>query len=287
MTQRDGNAALEPGMLDSLAPVGGGPPPAAPRTLAPRPVAMVPLLFLLVLAWHAALLTLLKPSVRPAHPRPYALARPSIIAMTRSELGQISQEEARALWAPVLLSLPSSFGFSAPLGAGAPRTAPAFDLPREELQFLSRAALARPSAAEAGAFSPGLDALASARLSRPLDPPRLLPPVSALSPPSPQSVHLLFLHGAAPQEVETRPWPDAVSNRQARAWEAVIQAWADDEGALNEVLLETRTEDRELNAALAQAVRTWSLQPGASTNWLRLRVRSFGAPHSPVNGDTP
>lgn len=277
MNTGSGHPMRVPAMLDSRA-----------ARLAPsRPAAMVPLLFLLVLAWHAALLTLLEPTARSKHPRPVAIARPSVIAMTRAELGQIPPEEARALWTPVLLSLPSSVGFSAPLGAGTPRTAPALDLPREELQFLPRAALAGPSAPPPGAFSRGLEAIASARLARPLDPPRVLPPAATLSPPSLQAIHLLFLHGAAPEEVETRPWPNAVSNRQTRAWEAVVQAWADDEGALYEVLLETRTEDRELNAALVQAVRAWSLHAGASTNWLRLRVRSFGAPHRPANGGAP
>ncbi len=245
------------------------------------------LLFLLVLAWHAALFTLLKPSSRPAPPRPYAMARPSVTALVRSGQNGPTLDATRAAWTPVLLSLPSSIGFSAPLGAPAPRSPPALDLPREERQFLSRSAVADVAAVGPNGFDHGLAAAATARLERLREPPQFLEPTQRLAPPDPEAVHLLFMQGARADEIQTRPWPDNLTARQSRAWEAVVQAWADEEGGFSEVLLESRTEDRDLNAALVQGVRAWTLQPGASTNWVRLRVRSFGAPQRPDNGVAP
>lgn len=197
--------------------------------------------------------------------------------------------EADAPWSPILLSLPSSFGFSASLGSALPRTAPALDLPEEEIQFLPATA-ARGDPSPDSEPSPGrLGRNVAAWLARPVTLPaheRLLP---VLRPPAPLSIHVSVLHGAAADSLILPDWPEDVRARQTQPWEAILQTWHDEDGAVRELLLEARTEDKDLNLALAQAAYRWELQPGAATNWVRVRLRCFGTPWtaSPEGAEAP
>lgn len=230
-----------------------------------------------VLAWHAVLLLAFQLRRPPTPFRTFQRTQLRILPPSGAPNSD-SPAAAQAAWSPILLSLPSSFGFSASLSEAAPRTAPALDLPEEQIQFLP----APSAAADAETGSELLAARAvqdsAARQARPLNlraHGALLP---ALRPPDPTAIHVTVLNGAASEWLQRAEWPAGVLEKQSLPWEAVFQTWHDEDGAVRDLFLETRTDDKDLNLALAQAAYRWELQPGAATNWVRVHLRCFGAP---------
>jgi hypothetical protein len=245
--------------------------PLAPRTL-PRGL----LLLILVLVWHAAWLLALTPVTGVALFRAPVGTALAVLPDTDPAEGTSVADGSRALWTPLLLSLPSPVGFSGSIGGGGLKTVPSLELPGEEVLFLS-ADEAAPLETVVDTPRVRLLRQAASRLAEP--PPGLdsAPDGALLRPPETEPIHVTLLHGEPAESLRRPAWPTDVLEKTGRPWEAVIRLQIGPDGDAGHLMLDAPTDDRELNQALVRALADWQWDPQPVMRRVHVQLRSYGA----------
>ena len=204
-------------------------------------------ILLAVFCWGFLLLAL---DVRPP---PRTMARPGragVAYMPLETAGTPDRPDARAIWSPVLFSLPTAIGFSREAGAG-PTARPPLDPPAEPPPLLTRAA---------SGVSDGPPALPGVPL--PGHPAGNAP----VSPPGPA---LVVLEGTLPSGAA---FPVPESARGNRPWEAEVRVEFDGSGQAVRGFVESTDAAAGVRAELARGILGWRRGTGDGDGWVRVRL---------------
>jgi hypothetical protein len=186
------------------------------------------------------------------------------------------QGDLRALWSPVLFSVPTPMGFSAPLLTGAAAFGPP-DKPDASPPFLAVRETDLPPAGFAADVSsllrPSVAALPVRVVAAPAFPSR--------RPATNNVIQIMWseAHGGLRYQAvdvgNAAPWTDR------KPWDAQALLELDGQGTVRHVFLEKATAQKERNAALIRILSTLRMEPTSTARTGRVTVRYEGAAESP------
>lgn len=210
----------------------------------------------LAIAWYAWILLGFDPAPPPAPKTP---ARPAPIAyMPMEAAGMSERPDVRAIWSPVLFSLPSAAGFSRGAPSG-PVARPPLDPPAEPPPLLA------------------LRIQTPAQAAVPLAPvplPACVPP--SPPPPPPVGTTMTPLEGEVPAGAG---FPVAPALRGDRSWEAEAQVAFDGDGLSTHAFVESADAPPGVRREIARGLHRWRRPVGSASGWVRIRlVHSATAP---------
>jgi len=209
-------------------------------------------------AWWAAVLLGLRP-VAPPGPAPSGL-RAAVSYMPLQSFAPPERPDARAIWSPVLFSLPTPAGFSREVEAG-PVARPPLEPAPEPPPLLARRAAAVD---EAGVSVPAVPLPSVPAGPRPAPPP---PPVAAIVP----------VEGRLPPGV-VFPVPAALAGPSA--WEAEVRVAFDDSGMPARAFIEPGDAPAAARAETVRSVMRWR-RPAGPAGWVVARLVHPGTTESP------
>jgi hypothetical protein len=94
--------------------------------------------FVIAVLWHISWWSWLKPVQVQAKPPDVTLPKLSYLPLARSDGGQNVKSAQYTLWRPIIVGLPSPFGFSGPLLTRRADIKPPLDMPTDTGMFLER-----------------------------------------------------------------------------------------------------------------------------------------------------
>lgn len=213
----------------------------------------------LAAAWYAWILFGLDPAPPP---EPRARARPAPVTyMPVEAAGMPDRPDVRAIWSPVLFSLPTAVGFSRGAPSG-PVARPPLDPPAEPPPLLAL----RPQT--------------PARTPVPLAPvplPAYVPPPPR--PPAPAGTTMTPLEGAVPADAG---FPVAPEARGDRAWEAEAQVDFGEDGLPRHAFVESADASSGVRGEIARGLHRWRRPAGGSAGRVRVRLVHSGTPPGEV-----
>ena len=243
------------------------------------------LLAAFVVGWHLFLLLAMSPATsqsRAILPTPTRLA---ILPVSDGDTdGERLTQESRAMWSPVLLSLPSALGFSGGVkeqtGSSVPLFEPARQLPLYST-MRTRPSVPDPSSTEA------LDHRVHARLAQP-DRGNALT-YQPMLPPTHQPWFVMPLHGFPAAALQRPAGSLAGLQKYPGPWEIEAALVVGDLGQVTSVRLMKSSGKPELDAELVREIRRWSVAKGRTERSLHVRILSFDspAPVAQAEGDNP
>lgn len=243
------------------------------------------LLAAIVVGWHLFLFLAMSPVTNESRaivPTPTRLA---ILPLSEGDTDdQRLKQESRAMWSPVLLSLPSALGFSGGVKEQATSAAPLFE-PARQLPLYSTTRtpppMLEPSHTEA------LDRRVRKRLSRPamVDESAYQP----VLPPDHEPLFVLPLHGFPSAALQRPDGSRVVPQNYPGPWDVEAALAVGEAGQITSVRLLNSSGNPELDAALVREMRRWSIAKGRVERNLRVRVLSFesAVPLAQAEGGNP
>ncbi len=211
-------------------------------------------------AWWSWILLGLRPAPPPGPAGP--IGRMAVAYQPVQSFAPPERPDARAIWSPVLFSLPTPAGFSREAPAG-PAARPPLDPASDPPPLLDRAATRRM--------------VAPATL-----PPVLLPPVPLSDPPArpaPPPASWVALAGEIPAGAG---FPVPPGDRGASPWEAEAHVGFDSNGLPVHAFVESEDAPPAMRVAIARGLFRWR-RPAGTAGWLVLRlVHPGGAAEDPV-----
>ncbi|MEM7396048.1 MAG: hypothetical protein AAF492_27250, partial [Verrucomicrobiota bacterium] len=181
------------------------------------------------------------------------------------------------LWKPMILGLPSPFGFSGPLLTQRAHIEPPLDAPGESVNLLERVENTNESRI---VQLMDLKKMARDQMSR-------LPPAASISPayggpdePGRNPVGLVFGPGVLQEDFLNTGLPDVAEWGEA-PWE--VEAWLEsgDRGDIARVLLEKPGPDAAINARLIRHLYLWRLREADAQRSGRVRITYRGRASTP------
>ena len=187
--------------------------------------------------------------------------------------GEALSADIRALWSPVLFSIPTPMGFSRSVLTNEAGVRPPLGQPMMFSNFLERGA-SSISASPLVTLPPLTDMVAQAVNS--LTPAGAGPSPIDVGPATAEEVRIEFLQGLARTppanlKLPRHPWING-----DKAWEMVLYIEFDEEGIVRQVFAESPTESDTLNAAIVQAAWKLRLEPSEGPAVGRIVIRNRG-----------
>lgn len=186
------------------------------------------------------------------------------------------QRDVRAVWSPILFSLPSAVGFSHAALTNRIGFQPPLEIPPAAPFYLHRAASEfEPIALSAGGIATGaMTGLPRSVPAGGLELPALAMPVTSTG--ATLQVELSGSFGGG-KFVDMRV-PVDVSVMKEKPWEVSAFVKMNDEGRVVHAFLETPSPLREVNALLVRTLLAWRLQKPGAVRDGRVVFRYSGAP---------
>ncbi|MCX6998469.1 MAG: hypothetical protein NTV49_15645 [Kiritimatiellaeota bacterium] len=181
--------------------------------------------------------------------------------------------DLRAMWSPVLFSLPTPMGFSRSVESGDAALRP----PLQQTQS-APVLLARPATADNTPLVPSpTGVLARRAAGEPLlvikEPPVFAGVAAATGP----TWQVVTGGGRAAARWQAQPLPKTPADGGESLWEAGAQVEVSREGVVQHVWLETPTASSNLNVQLVHALLQWRCAPAAAPRTGNVLVRYAGA----------
>ena len=211
---------------------------------------------LLAVGWYGLWCWLLRPAKAVSTAAPLRVPQVSYMRVnTDGRDGEALTADIRALWSPVLFSIPTPMGFSRSVLTNEVGVRPPLGQSMGFSNFLERSAQAVP--ASPLVVVPTLnDIVAEAMKSLTLDEAGSSPvtPVPAKG----EEVQVELLQGLGERTPANMNLPHHPWIRGDKAWEIVLYVEFGADGIVRQVFIESPTESESLNAAMAQAA--WKLR---------------------------
>ncbi len=246
-------------------------PPAA---LALEPsgerVAWWPLVWSAVLAaaWFGFWGLLLQPEDRKVSAaQPAKAPRVAFLPDPAARGGGAPHADLRALWSPVLFSLPTPMGFSRAVDRGDSALRPPL-LQAQSTPVL----LARPVPPPDAPLIPSPAEVLAGRAAAELLVPET-PVFARAAAGTGQTWQILLRNGSAGAVWQAQPLPTAPAAGSAGAWEAGAQLEVSREGVVQHVWLEAPTASSNLNAQLVHALLQWRCTPATNARAVHVLLR--------------
>jgi|GEM_PF-2401105 len=261
-------------------------PPAA-LALEPsgKRVAWTPQVWSAVLAgvWFCFWGLLLQPADPKASAAPPAKApRVAFLPGPAARGGGAPHADLRALWSPVLFSLPTPMGFSRSVVSGDSALRPPLQQAQSTPVLLARPALPP----NAPLISVPADVLAGRAAAEPLVPETAVFARTAAV--TGQAWQILLHDGLADASWQAQPLPKVPADGSAGTWEAEAQLELSREGLVQHVWLEAPTASSNVNAQLVHALLQWRCAPATNARAVHVLLRAASAaPPPPAAGGAP
>jgi len=237
----------------------------------------------LAVVWFGFWGLLLQPADRKASAaRPAKTPRVAFLPGPAARGGGVPHADLRALWSPVLFSLPTPMGFSRSVVSGDA----ALRLPLQQA-LSTPVLLARPAPPPHALLIPSpADVLSGRAAAGPLVPET--PVFARAAAVTGQAWQILLRGGLADAVWQAQPLPTAPADGSAGVWEAGAQLEVSREGVVQHVWLEAPTASSNLNNQLVHALLQWRGTPAtnARTGHVLLRAASAALP-PPAAGGAP
>jgi hypothetical protein len=184
-----------------------------------------------------------------------------------------SEAITRAVWSPVLFSLPTRVGFSEILLEGAELARPPLETGSESAMFLERVAgTARASSAvELGPITNRFQQWRSVEIPNQVQAP-IMPRPSGITE---RGFEAEFVDGLLASDFEVMGWPLQAGGLSNSAWRALAHITTDDRGSVVHVMLEEGTGSAILNEAIVRNLSTWRLKKPGSGRQGKVIVRNM------------
>ncbi|MBN1267980.1 MAG: hypothetical protein JXB04_00180 [Kiritimatiellae bacterium] len=226
----------------------------------------------LAIAWHGLWWAVLAPA--PARARGWLPRAPKVV-FAPGEAHEDPEGDPRAVWSPILFSLPTPVGFSRPIMTGAGSVRPPLTAPHNPAVYLERSATV-PDAAPALRRERLED-----QVGRVLDEVRFdlldAPPFRLRGAHGAAGPNVEFIDGLSAADFERADLP-AGELQSTAAWEALAYLEVDAQGRLVQVLIERPTDSTARNEALARALRRWTPAAGRGARSGKVIIRNAGSP---------
>ena len=179
------------------------------------------------------------------------------------------QGDARVLWSPILLSLPTPMGFSGAVVSESLDVRPSLEAPPGHARFLERERYDRPPP-DPGRQVRDLDLAAPVELD--LDP-------GARPPPPTREPGLTILPMTDGPPLVDTPWPANGSGATTGGdWRVTARLVFGAEGQVRAVFLEDAAGDPAVNRLAARALRLWRTEPGSDGRVARVSLSYLAVP---------
>ena len=229
---------------------------------------------LLAVGWHGLWGWLFSPARAVSTIAPLRVPQVSYMPVNADGRdGEALNADIRALWSPVLFSIPTPMGFSRSVLTNEVGVRPPLGQSMAFSNFLERSAL--PVQASPLVTIPALNDIVAETIKslalNETDPSRVTP-----VPATGGEVQVEFLQGLAERKPANLNLPRHPWIKGDKAWEIVLYIEFGEDGLVRQVFVESPTESESLNAALAQGA--WKLRlenPGVPVSG-RIVVRNRG-----------
>ena len=227
-----------------------------------------------VLSWHLMLFFALSPADMEASNAGPTPTRMKILPLfNQTDPADVLVQEARAIWSPVLLSLPSKLGFSGGVQKQDKAAMPTFEPVRRQPLFAQEEIRIAPMAPKNNS---ALDQQIAERFSKFAIPPSMTESYHPILPPADATIFVVPMYGFPVDGLVRSDWSATVTQLDSRPWNLVAALTIGDQGDVTGVLLLKSSGDSTLDTVLIREMRQWSVAEGRNERRILLRLLSYG-----------